>query len=649
MQLEPGSNLGAVAGLPPVLVSQVATAVAGALDHAHAQGFLHGDVRPAAIEIGPAGQPMLGDVAIGALDVRYAAPERIRGGQVDGRADQYSLACTVFRLLTGHDPFPGPDRAAVVAGHLGQPVPSVLPMHPYLGPRVDEVLGQAMAKDPGYRFASCTAFAQAYAASLVPPRPMVPVGPSRRRPWLIGVAAAVVVALAAAVVLVVTDGSDDVSAEGGGGGSVSDLTWDDTLYPQEAESIQHTLRGDELLRTIGGRPTPLWTTPMSGGPPDVVGGDDQIITLRSGTYLIGLAAATGAATWPPVDLQEAPMACAVHRNRIGCVSPVSTGSDSSVFILDSGTGKLLRTIKVPNRDLRTIDVVGDRLVVTTQFGSGADTGFAAGYTTEGDEVWTYEGDQNMYLVPSQGLLVDGSIDGDEVNFVGTDDGERVLGAERVSDERDLTWAVFRGGIAVQNSTWTGTDLYDLDGEKLSSVAGWEPTGYQNVYSPVFALPLLSRLKERSPHFRDENTVAAANPETGHLLWRVDGPELTRQMVTLEDRLLLKVADPDAGTGPDGEPESTGREFVRVHDVYTGETLSPAIDMTGDVAVEIYWIESDGTHLIYNYIDDDGGYADIAYRIETGEKAWEITATNRSGYPGGAIVVAGTDDSVSLYR
>ena len=90
MQVLPGSNLGTLSatGLPPAQVSHVATAVAAALDHGHGQGLLHGDVRPSTIEIGPHGHAVLGDVGIGALDPAYAAPERLRGGQVDGRADQ---------------------------------------------------------------------------------------------------------------------------------------------------------------------------------------------------------------------------------------------------------------------------------------------------------------------------------------------------------------------------------------------------------------------------------------------------------------------------------------------------------------------------------------------------------------------------------
>jgi hypothetical protein len=647
VQVQPGSNLGtlmagAATGLPAAQVSQFATAVAGALDHGHGQGLLHGDVRPSTIEIGPHGQAVLGDVGIGALDPTYAAPERLRGAQVDGRSDQYSLACTMFRLLTGRDPYQGTDSAAVAAAHLGQPVPSARAVNPFLVPQLDEVLGHAMAKDPQHRYASCGAFAGALAASIAPAPPHHAPRPSRRRGWWIAAAVTAVVAVVATVVVVTANGGP-----GSGGAGDAALTWDDTLYPQEIPSMYREPTSEDELQSVIGTPTPTWTTPMTGGTPDVVGGDDRIITLRSGTYLIGLDADTGTASWPAIDLGESPMSCAVHGNRIGCVAPPANGADSSVFILDTGSGKLLKTVKVPNQDLRRIVVAGDRLVVATETGDGDGAGFAAGYTTEGDEVWTHKGAEELYLVPGQHILVDGSYMGDKVAFHNTDDGRKVVSASRVRDERDLTWNVFHGGIAVQNADWTGTDIYDLDGKKVSSVAGWEPAAYQNVYAPGSTLPVLTRIKES--HYRDDHTLAVANPKTGHLMWRADGQELTAQMITVNDKLIVKIADPDAPTGADGSPEPTSKEFVRVYDVYSGDVLSPAIDMTGTVSVEIYWLESDGTHILYNYVEETGGYLEVAYDIESGDKAWEIPMVGHPAYPGGALVAATEENAISLFR
>ena len=635
--------------LAPAQVAQFATAVAVVLDHLHRQGRVHGDVRPSNIQTGPQGHLVLSD-GVGPLDPTYAAPELLRGGPVDGRADQYSLACTVFRLLTGHDPYQGADREAVAAAHLGQPVPSVRRVHPYLAPEVDAVLGYAMAKDPRYRYASCGEFAGALSASLAGfgPAPQLAQtylpNPPRRRWWWwwVAAASAVAVAVLAAVVVFVVNGD---SAGGDQASPETGTRWDDTLYPQEIPSVVRVLARDELLAPMPTQPSPVWTIPIDGGRPDVVGGDDNIVLLRSGTYLIGLDAGTGTQRWPVIDLHDAPMSCAIHENRIGCVASASYGSDSTVFILDADSGTLVKTTKVPNQELRWIVLAGDRFVAMTENFDPDDKGFAAGYTTEGDEVWTREGDKGMYVVAGQRILVDGSYSGSEVSFVSTEDGREVLRSTRARGGRDLTWNVFHGGIAVQNEDWTGTDIYDLDGKKTSSVAGWEPTGWQNRYSSSFPLPLLARLKET--HYQDDHTIAAANPETGHLLWRIAGPDLTQQIATVDDKMIVKVADPDRPSDPTAEP--TGREFVRVYDCYSGAPVSPPIDMTGTVAVEVYWIESDGGRLVYNYIDDNGQYAEVAYQMETGAKAWEIPLAGHSGYPGGAIVAATGEGSVSLFR
>jgi len=327
------------------------------------------------------------------------------------------------------------------------------------------------------------------------------------------------------------------------------------------------------------------------------------------------------------------------------VASAGNGSDSSVFFVDAGSGNLLKTVKVPNQDLRWITVAGDRFVVTTDSASPDDKGLAAGYTTEGDEVWTRKGNDDMYVVASQHILVDGTYSGNEVSFVSTEDGREVLRSTRARAGRDVTWNVFHGGIAVQNGDWTGTDIYDLEGRKKSSVAGWEPVPYQNPYTSASPLPLLARLEETD--YQDDHTIAAANPDTGHLLWRISGPELSQRIATADDKLLVKVTAPDGSSEPTTGP--TGQEFVRVYDCYSGKSVSPPIDMTGSVSVEVYWIKSDGTRLVYNYIDSGKGYSEVAYDMATGKKSWEIATAGHSGYPGGAIVAATGEGSVSLFR
>ena len=124
------------AGLPVEDVMTIATAVAAALDHAHARGLLHRDVKPANIMLarndasGAEGRRiLLADFGIArSLDevsgltttnmtvgtVAYAAPEQLMGEQIDGRADQYSLAATAYHLLSGEQLFPQSNPAVVM-------------------------------------------------------------------------------------------------------------------------------------------------------------------------------------------------------------------------------------------------------------------------------------------------------------------------------------------------------------------------------------------------------------------------------------------------------------------------------------------------------------------------------------------------------
>jgi serine/threonine protein kinase len=159
--------------------------VARALDYAHAHNVVHRDVKPANFllsgPIGPDERALLGDFGIArALDdvgltvtgsvmatVAYAAPEVLSGLPFDGRADLYSLGCTLFRLLTGKTPFSAANgMAAVMLAHLQQPPPRVTALVPSLPAALDAVIATAMAKDPAARFPSATALAQAASAAL---------------------------------------------------------------------------------------------------------------------------------------------------------------------------------------------------------------------------------------------------------------------------------------------------------------------------------------------------------------------------------------------------------------------------------------------------------------------------------------------------
>ncbi|MFE9785455.1 ADP-ribosylglycohydrolase family protein [Nocardia salmonicida] len=175
-------------------IAQIVTQTASALDYAHRQGVLHRDVKPANILLSrTAGvgagfdeRVVLTDFGIAKLlddtggltrtgqftaTIAYASPEQLSSAPLDGRGDQYSLACTVFRLLTGTGPFDAPNPATVMLGHLNAPPPAASTRRATLPTAVDAVLSKAMAKDPAHRFPTCSAFATALAQALRHPAP----------------------------------------------------------------------------------------------------------------------------------------------------------------------------------------------------------------------------------------------------------------------------------------------------------------------------------------------------------------------------------------------------------------------------------------------------------------------------------------------
>jgi hypothetical protein len=199
--------------LPPERAAVLLSPVASALDAAHAAGLVHRDVKPGNVLVDSApGRPehvYLSDFGIskGAASSAgltgtgqylgtpdYTSPEQVRGLAVDGRADQYALACVAWHLLTGTVPFQRDDALDVLFAHLHAPPPSLDRVRPGLPAAAGPALGRALAKEPGERYPSCGEFTDALrdALGLPPYRPAVPaVGVARpAAPWRPGTLAA---------------------------------------------------------------------------------------------------------------------------------------------------------------------------------------------------------------------------------------------------------------------------------------------------------------------------------------------------------------------------------------------------------------------------------------------------------------------------
>ncbi|MGV9663497.1 protein kinase domain-containing protein [Nocardia niigatensis] len=185
--------------VPPAGAIRIVTQVAAALDHAHTRGVLHRDVKPANIllEHGHSERALLTDFGIAQLHdaatrltrtgtftatLAYAAPEQLVGHPLDHRTDQYSLACTLFHLLTGTPPYPADNPAAIIQAHLRAGAPSVRRHRPDLPPALDAVLATALAKKPSQRYPSCTAFAHAAQQALTATARVAPASPAAPAP-----------------------------------------------------------------------------------------------------------------------------------------------------------------------------------------------------------------------------------------------------------------------------------------------------------------------------------------------------------------------------------------------------------------------------------------------------------------------------------
>jgi serine/threonine protein kinase/tetratricopeptide (TPR) repeat protein len=148
--------------------------VAQALKYAHDRGVVHRDVKPENI-LFHQGQALVADFGIAlSTDERltatglvmgtpaYVSPEQAAGERdVDGRSDQYSLACVLYELLAGEPPFTGASAQTIIAKRFIDPVPSVRRLRTTIPLAVDRAIARALSRSPADRFPTITAFAEA--------------------------------------------------------------------------------------------------------------------------------------------------------------------------------------------------------------------------------------------------------------------------------------------------------------------------------------------------------------------------------------------------------------------------------------------------------------------------------------------------------
>ena len=192
---------------------------ARALDHAHANGVVHRDVKPGNLLLDEAGNVHVADFGIASAawlpsltvdgtvlgTAGYLSPEHAAGRRASPASDRYALAVVAYELLTGTRPFARESPTAEAAAHVSEPVPSVRDAG--LLVELDDVFRRALAKRPEERYPTGVAFVADLRAAFdgAPNRTRTYPVPARRAPrWPLlaaGAGAAVVVGVLLAVLL----------------------------------------------------------------------------------------------------------------------------------------------------------------------------------------------------------------------------------------------------------------------------------------------------------------------------------------------------------------------------------------------------------------------------------------------------------------
>ena len=146
---------------------QISFDIGEALEHAHANGIVHCDIKPHNILVTETGSIKVADFGIARAinsssstkdeksvlgSVHYFSPEQASGGKIDERTDIYSLGVVMYEMMTGVVPFEGDTAISVALQHVQNDIPLPTKYNRRIPQLVERVILKAMAKNPDDRF-----------------------------------------------------------------------------------------------------------------------------------------------------------------------------------------------------------------------------------------------------------------------------------------------------------------------------------------------------------------------------------------------------------------------------------------------------------------------------------------------------------------